>query len=126
MGPSLKISAASSASCDIASFFPRVSEQRAELTLKQGIAHATVSGNSREALRDAEAWVSETMNAVFPCEFTLNPSKSRLLFRGMEVKFNHLNTVGRSGNASRGSRMPKTTSVRVPHELAGTPRPRID
>ncbi len=134
--------------CDIASFFPSVSRQRVELTLRKGIAHAPmadaeqwlerfvdltcpeqglpmgfptspgisnaalkpfddalericherglvltrysddiiVSGNSREALREAETLVSETMNAVFPGEFTLNPSKSRLLNRGMKVK----------------------------------------
>lgn len=134
--------------CDIASFFPSVSRQRVERTLRRGIGHVPVaepaqwldrfldlmcpedglpmgfstspgvsnaalepfdnalaeacrarglvmsrysddiivSGNSREALRDVASLISETMDAVLPGEFTLNPSKSRLLHRGMKIK----------------------------------------
>lgn len=46
----------------------------------------TVSGESKEALQGVEQLITDTLHAVFPGEFSLNRTKSKLLNRGMKVK----------------------------------------
>ncbi|MGM9517023.1 reverse transcriptase domain-containing protein [Roseateles sp. DB2] len=46
----------------------------------------TISGDCKEALQGIDKLVENTLNAVFPGEFRLNQSKSKLMNLGMKVK----------------------------------------
>jgi RNA-directed DNA polymerase len=46
----------------------------------------TVSGNSREVMQGIEQLIGDTLHSVFPGEFSLNRTKSKLMNRGMKVK----------------------------------------
>lgn len=45
-----------------------------------------ISGASKEALQGVEQLIHDTLNAVFPGEFSLNRTKTKLLNRGMKIK----------------------------------------
>lgn len=57
-----------------------------DLTLTRYSDDIIVSGNSKDALNGVEQLIDDTLQAVFPGEFMLNRSKSKLMNRGMKVK----------------------------------------